>query len=67
MTQRQYCCGPQRLMTPRTSTVMAMVEGRRESKISQLYALLPSVQLWKLVRSRHDILGPSCSADRTRR
>ena len=47
-------------MARRTRTVMAMVDGRRESKISQLYALLPSVQLWKLVRSRHDILGPSC-------
>ena len=47
----------------RTSTVMAMVEGRLESKMSQLYALLPSVQLWKVVRSRHDILGPSCGGD----
>ncbi len=54
-------------MPARTSTVMAMVEGRRESKISQLYALLPSVQLWKLVRSRHDILGPSCGSGTGRR
>jgi hypothetical protein len=34
---------------------MAMVDGLRDSKISQLYALPPAVQFWKLVRSRHEI------------